>query len=73
MRQQEVLSYCKAVTNLTLCDINKGITIQMNDGHSLNQFLVNPRRFRIDDSVNFFVSELATTPFFSELRAATPY
>ena len=61
MRQHEVLSYCEAVTNRTLFDTNKGITIQMNDGHSLNQFLVNPRRFRIDDSINFFVSVLTTT------------
>ena len=45
MRQHEVLSYCEAVTNRTLFDTNKAVTIQMNDGHSLNQFLVNPRRF----------------------------
>jgi len=54
MRQHEVLSYCEAVTNRTLFDTNKGVTIQMHDGHSLNQFLLNPRRFRIDDSVDFF-------------------
>lgn len=73
MRQHEVLSYCEAVTNRTLFDTNKGVTIQMHDGHSLNQFLLNPRRFRIDDSVDFFWSELITAPIFSELRAATPY
>ena len=73
MRQHEVLSYCEAVTNRTLFDTNKGVTIQMHDGHSLNQFLLNPRRFRIDDSVDFFWSELITAPIFSELRAETPY
>ena len=61
MRQHEVLSYCEAVTNRTLFDANKGITIQTHDGNSLNQFLVNPRRFRIDDRINFFVSVLTTT------------
>jgi len=73
MRQHEVLSYCEAVTNLTFFDTNKGVTTQIYDGHSLNQFLFNPRRFRIDDNVDFFWSELITARFFAELRPATPY
>ena len=73
MRQHEVLSYCEAVTNRALFDTNKGITIQMNDRNSLNQFLVNPRRFRIDDTVDCLLFKPLTATFFAELRAATPY
>ena len=73
MRQHEVLSYCEAVTNLTLFDTNKAVTIQTHDGNSLNQFLVNPRRFRIDDTVDCLLFTPLTATFFAELRAATPY
>jgi len=73
MRQHEVLSYCEAVTNLTLFDTNKGITIQMHDGHSLDQFLFNPRRRRIDDTVDCLLLKPLTATVVCELRPATPY
>ena len=73
IRQHEVLSYCEAVTNLMLFDSNKSVTIQMYDGHSLNQFLVNPRWRRIDDSVDFLLLKPLTATVVCELRPATPY